>query len=79
MIIMKTTWKANTTISLVSKNFHHFAMTIKNIFYIFLFFVKAVSSEASLPATKEHLSPQLYFCSLSAGEEDLKLKHSTRL
>lgn len=78
MIIMKTIWKANATISLVSKNFHHFAMTIKNIFYIFLF-CKAVSSEASLPATKEHLSPQLYFCSPSVGEKDLKLKRATRL
>lgn len=81
MIIMKTIWNANTPISLASKNFYHFAMTIKNIFiYLyFSFFVKAVISEAPLPASKEHLSHHLYFCSPCMSEEDLELKRSTQL
>lgn len=37
MIIIKTIWNANTPISLASKNFYHFAVTIKNIFIFFFF------------------------------------------
>lgn len=61
------------------KKLPSFCYDNKEYLLYFSFFVKAVSSEASLPATKEHLSPQLYFYSPSVGEKDLKLKRATRL